>query len=236
MNCVLIGYGEVGRGIFEVFSVYHVIAVNDPEKEMNGELKDYDIMLITIPYSDKFIDIVKDYQKRYKPKTTIIFSTVPIGTTAQIPNAVHVPIEGKHPYMAESLKLWHWQIGGWDNTAYKFFREANQIPSILEKPEFTELLKLQSTSNYGLMIEFARYIKEICDKLNMPYDEVLKYNFMYNNLYEKLGITRYRRYLLDAPEGNIGGHCVVPNAKLLDEQFPSVFLKEIYKDKEDNDA
>lgn len=232
MNCLLIGYGEIGKGVYSVFSKYYDISVVELKfKENMRKDNEYDIMLVTIPYSEKFIDIIKNYQKEYNPEATIIFSTVPIGTTSQIENAVHCPIEGKHPNLAESINRWPFFMGGWNKLAYKFFSVCKN-PKILDKPEHTEFLKLQSTSNYGLMIEFARYLKTICDDIGMEYSHVLSYNQDYNQLYNSMNSSRFIRSLIVPPEGNIGGHCVVPNAEILDKQYPSIFLKEIYRDKE----
>jgi hypothetical protein len=235
MNCILIGYGEIGRAVYDVYKQYHKIDIRDLKIDNVKFDSKYDLMIVAIPYSDNFIDTVKKYQSYFNPDATIIFSTVAIGTTAQIENAVHCPIEGKHPYLSESVKKWQVFIGGKNKLAVKFFTTANKIPYEFNKPEHTEFLKLQSTSNYGLMIEYARYLNSVCNNIGLDYDEVKKFNMAYNGLYKTLGMPNMQRYILDAPVGNIGGHCVVPNAKLLDKQYPSIFLKEIYRDKDGDD-
>lgn len=227
MKCILVGYGEIGKAVTEVFGVSFI---HDPEKGFNCEGK-YDILLVAIPYSDSFIDTVNAYRERYKVKSTIIFSTVAIGTTRKIPGAVHSPVEGKHPNLAESIrKMTRW-VGGFGKLVDEFFTGAGFKPKYVT-PETTEFLKLQSTSNYGLMIEYARYVKSVCDQLGINYAHIKDFNLDYNILYKKLGLPKYQRYILDPPQGNLGGHCVVPNARMLDEQFPSMFLQEIYRDKE----
>lgn len=232
LNCVLVGYGEIGKGLYEAYAKYHNIDIYDIKFD-NVKIKNkYDVMLIAIPYNDDFVESVKVYQKYFKPDTTIIFSTVAIGTTSQLVNSVHSPIEGKHPYLAESIKKWQVFVGGHNNLALKFFTDANKIPYELNKPEHTEFLKLQSTSNYGLMIEYARYLNGVCKNIGLDYNEVKKFNLAYNGLYKSMGMPNICRYILDEPDGNLGGHCVVPNAKILDNQYSSVFLKEIYRDKE----
>lgn len=233
MNCILIGYGEIGQGLYEAYSQYHNIDIFDIKLDNRKYNDKYDLMLVAIPYNDDvFVYAVEQYQKYFKPDATIIFSTVAIGITNQIKNAVHCPIEGRHPYLRESIKKWQVFIGGHNKLATKFFTDANKIPFELDKPEHTEFLKLQSTSNYGLMIEYARYVQNVCNDIGLEYDDVKKFNLAYNLLYKSLGLPNLQRYILDPPQGNIGGHCVVPNAEILDEQYPSIFLKEIYKDKE----
>lgn len=229
MNCLLVGYGEVGKGVYDVFCSHHNITIYDitDDQRPDGE---FEVLLVCIPYSDLFIDIVKEYINEYGVKTTIIFSTVRIGTTSQIPNAVHSPIEGVHPMLANSIALMKRFVGGVDRSAISFFELAGMSPVIVEKPEFTEFLKLQSTTNYALMIEYARYVKEVCDDLNMDYDFVKDYNIAYNDLYRELNMDKIKRYILDPPEGNIGGHCLIPNAKILNSQFPSEFLNRIIEE------
>lgn len=227
----MVGFGEIGRAVCEVFGDKHNIDIYDAEfKERPTGI--YDILLVAIPYTDKFIDIVNGYRVDYGVKATVIFSTVAIGATRKIPGAAHSPVEGKHPELAKSIRIMPRWVGGHNNVIARFFKEAGFEPVYVEMPEWTEFLKLSSTSLYGLNIEFARYRKSVCDKLGMDFGLVKRFDWHYNELYDSLGMPQFQRYILDPPEGNIGGHCVVPNARILDKQYPSLFLKEIYRDKE----
>lgn len=230
MNCLLVGCGELGNGVLEVFRPYHNIIEYDIKWTEKPE-GSFEVLLVCFPYTNNFISNVLGYINEYNPKSTVIFSTVAVGTTSRIPNAVHSPVEGKHPFLGASVKAAKRFVGGRSKLAIKFFEEAGYSPVVLEKPEFTEFLKLQSTSNYGLMIEFARYVKSVCDNMGMDYEYVKSFNRAYNELYEQLDMYDYKRYILEPPQGNIGGHCIIPNAKILDEQYPSIFLKEIYRQK-----
>lgn len=232
MRALLVGYGEIGRALYEVLSPYHDITVYDPQYTQREPEGSFDVLLVAIPYSDEFTDVVNGYRKRYGIETTIIFSTVAIGTTRKIPGAVHSPVEGKHPLLATSLKIMPRWVGGAKPVAVDFLRRAQFDLKVREKPETTELLKLQSTSLYGVNIEFARQTKEVCDANGVDFADVQDFNRDYNELYRNLRFPQFQRYILDPPEGNIGGHCIVPNAEILDAQYPSVFLKEIYRDKE----
>jgi hypothetical protein len=232
MKVLLIGMGEIGKAICEVFYKYHGIKLYDTNGEYDQPEGKFDILLVCIPWQENFVDIVNGYINLHKIKATIVFSTVPIGTTSKIQDAVHAPVEGRHPNLVESIKKWQFFMGGWNEMAYRFFKDSVKAPVVLDLPEHTEALKLMSTSFYGLMIEYTRYMNEVCKNLGMNFIDVRSYNYAYNVLYNGLGEQRFIRSLLTPPEGNIGGHCVVPNAKLLDAQYPSVFLKEIYKEKE----
>lgn len=231
MNCILIGLGEIGKAIQEYYGKFHTIHTYDIKygNVIHSYLKQYDLMLVAMPYDENFVSVVNKYKETYDVKDTIIFSTVPIGTTSKIENAVHSPIEGKHPNLAESIEYWKVFIGGINKQAERFFGEADKIIFTLDKPEHTEFLKLQSTTNYGLMIEYARYVKSVCDKIGMDYNFVKLFNIEYNDLYEKLCMDQFKRYILEAPNGKIGGHCVVPNAKILNSQFPNEILNQIIK-------
>jgi hypothetical protein len=228
---LLLGYGEIGKAVYELLKKFHEIDIVDLKQEqVSRPMEDNDILLVTIPYSDKFVQTVQQYQDKIKPKATIIFSTVAIGT-CRLLNAVHSPIEGKHPKLLDSLKIMKRWVGGNNTEVNKFFWNAGIKVMQVPNPEFTEFLKLRSTSLYGVNIEFARYSKEVADKLEMPFELVKEFDSDYNELYSSLGLTQFQRYILDAPVGKIGGHCVRENSIILDEQYPNVFLKEIYKDK-----
>lgn len=193
MKCLLLGYGEIGKAVKEVFGKVHSITEFDIKLKDSPEIgPEYEMLLVTIPYSDEFIEVVTNWINIYSIKATIIFSTVAIGTTRKIPESVHSPVEGKHPNLAESIKLMPRWVGGFGKLIDQFFTEAGFKP-VYVTPETTEFLKLQSTSNYGLMIEYARYVKSVCDQLGINYAHVKDFNLDYNILYKKLGMPKYFR-------------------------------------------
>ena len=229
MKAILIGYGEIGQAVKEVFSNFHDIDVVKKEgDEIPGQ--SYDLMLVAIPYTDKFVEIMEDYKSKVNVNSIVVFSSVQIGTCSQI-GAIHSPIEGLHPHLVESLKNCRRWVGGSDELVNKFFAESKLSCRQFEKPEITEALKLSSTALYGLNILFANYRKKIADDLDFDFSNFKAYDKDYNNLYQSLCMPQYQRYLLDPPEGEIGGHCIVPNAKILMKKYPSVFLDRIIKQK-----
>ncbi len=234
-NVVLIGYGEVGKAIREVFYKYcNKIYITD-NKLGRKDLcfipceDKCDFLFIAIPYSKDFIKSVKTYQKSFNPKCTVVFSTVPIGTCSQI-SAIHSPIEGKHPYLAESIiKSTRW-VGGYDKELISFFKKCLKEVRVVEKPEYTEFLKLFSTSIYAVNIQFMKYGSQVAEKIGMPYDFINDFNQDYNKLYQRLKMPEFQRYILrHKPKVKIGGHCIIPNTKILNKQFPNIFLQEIIK-------
>ncbi|MCK9461612.1 MAG: hypothetical protein M0R80_18440 [Proteobacteria bacterium] len=227
MRAVLVGYGEIGKAVKSVFDPFHEIEVCEIDRKPEGQ---FDIMLVAIPYVEGFEKTIEDYREEFGVKAIIFFATLAIGTTSKFENAVHSPVEGKHPDLAESIQKMPRWVGGYNEIVGEFFEKAEIKPRYVDKPEFTEFLKLRSTSKYGINIQFARYEKSVCDDLEMSFDLIKKFDQDYNDLYEEMGMPQFKRYILDAPEGKIGGHCVVPNAKILDNQYPSELLKQIYKE------
>jgi len=229
MRALLVGYGEIGKSVHEVFSKYHLIDVHDPVKGKICNSMGYDLLLVAIPYSDKFVDIISGYRDEYRCKDILVFSTVPIGTCSKL-GACHCPVEGKHPNLAKSIAITSKWFGGTSKVCYEFIKQAGFEIHCLDKPEFTEFLKLRSTTLYGVNIEFARYSKEVCDAIGLKYEEVKRWDTWVNTLYQSMGMPQYTRYILEPPEGSKGGHCVAPNAKLLNKQFPNELVRIVAED------
>lgn len=226
MKILLIGHGEVGAAVHKYFIQYYEhIDIIDHEL-VTGVSKGYDFMLVCIPYTSlsAFLRTIRGYKSRFKCRNIIVFSTVPIGTCEKL-YAAHVPIEGRHPNLYESLKKWDIFLG-YDGYNLKelvpFFIKADKVPYVFPT-RCTELLKLQSTLQYGINIEFARFVNDMCSQYGVDYTAVEHYNKCYNKLYSD--DKRINRYVLLPPNGKIGGHCVVPNCDILDQTNPSLFTK-----------
>jgi hypothetical protein len=109
-----------------------------------------------------------------------------------------------------------------------YFSSINMRYKSVSSTDFTEALKLLSTSEYGINIAFADYKQKVAESIGMPYGLTKEWNAEYNRLYHELGMgKRIKKYVLDKPNGACGGHCVVPNAKILNEQYPSELLEKI---------
>lgn len=230
MKIILIGFGEIGQSVYNIFKrKYENVDIVDKklnEQDTKNLKSKYDLMLVAIPYSQYFIKSIKSYQEKFRPNATVVFSTVAIGTCRKV-NAVHSPVEGKHPHLEKSILSVDRWLGGKNKVAIQCFKKLGFKIRVFDKPEITEFLKLRSTSLYGVNIEFARYTKNVCDKLNIDFERVKEFDKWYNELYKKMGYPQYSRYILDAPVGKKGGHCITPNARILNEQFPSALLKEV---------
>lgn len=226
MKSAVIGLGETGRPLFEILSEYHDVDGIDLKDCRNPIPVNYEIINICIPYSDTFVQTVQDYQDLFNPKFTIIHSTVPIGTTRQIPNAVHSPILGRHDRMKEDLKTFKKWIGGEKvEEARNYLQRAGFYCECVSTSEETEALKLMCLAKYGMSIAFAQYCKDIADIYKFPYDDVARWDVNYN-----VGVDEWlQRPILQPPNGPIKGHCVIPNTKILNQQHPNPILQEVLK-------
>ena len=226
LKSAVIGLGETGRPLFEILSEYHDVDGIDLKDCRNPIPVNYEIINICIPYSDTFVQTVQDYQDLFNPKFTIIHSTVPIGTTRQIPNAVHSPILGRHDRMKEDLKTFKKWIGGEKvEEARNYLQRAGFYCECVSTSEETEALKLMCLAKYGMSIAFAQYCKDIADIYKFPYDDVARWDVNYN-----VGVDEWlQRPILQPPNGPIKGHCVIPNTKILNQQHPNPILQEVLK-------
>ncbi len=228
MRQLIIGLGEVGRALKEVFedaslnnyfNFYDEWSGIDLNGNSFGELHhNIDIMHVCIGYTDKFVEEVEEYQRRFHPKFTIIHSSVPVGTSTKL-GAMHSPIRGLHPNLKSGILTFPKFIGGQDaSQVADVFRRAGMKVILFDKPETTEALKLFDTEYYRHCIEFAHRVKTFCDKEDLNFSEVYTIaNQTYNEGYTKLGHSEYVRPVLQPIMKEIGGHCLLPNAKLIKE-------------------
>jgi hypothetical protein len=107
-----------------------------------------------------------------------------------------------------------------------YFRRVGIKVHLEDKSETTELLKIQCTTFYALMIEFCKDMKLQLDEIDSSYDSFLLWNDNYNKGYEKLGYPEYKKPLLEPIMKRQGGHCTLPNLELINTKFTK-FLKEL---------
>src|SRR6266446_5351678 len=111
---LIIGAGEVGQGLYAIFSKYHKTGLRDIEPMMD-EWNSAEILHIAFPECAYFIDHVHDYIDTYKPQLTIIHSSVKTHTTSHCgPHVVYSPVRGRHPNLAKEMPLYKKFVGGYD--------------------------------------------------------------------------------------------------------------------------
>lgn len=229
----VMGYGEVGLAIAKFYK-------NPKIKDLNRDdgLDGVEILNICIPWSDKFLSIAKAEIKRIKPKLTIIHSTVPLNTTKNLSDefagfVVHSPVRGAHPDLFKGIKTFVKYIGADDKQAGKMAERHLKSLGIKTKLLFpsntTEAIKLWDTTQYGWMIVLNKEIKKWCEKNKIDFDAVYaEANKSYNEGYKKFSRAEVVRPYLKYMPGPIGGHCVLPNCKMIDSEI-SKFILDINK-------
>ena len=235
----ILGYGEVGQAIAKFYK-------NPRIKDLNRDdgLKGVEILHICLPWSKNFVEIVKREIKKAKPKLTIIHSTVAPQTTQKIisglprdlQQVVHSPVRGVHPYLYKGIKTFVKYIGADNKKAgdmAKKYLESLGIKTKVFYPSLTtEIGKLLDTTYYGLVIAWHGEMKRLCDKYKIDFEKaVTDFNKTYNEGYKKLGKLNVVRPILYPPQKTKGttGHCVVPNAQILQKHFQSQALNLILK-------
>lgn len=211
MENIVIGLGEVGTAIASILECEGI----DVNQEADN--KSYKTIHICFPYSENFVEYVKQYQEKYSPEYTIIHSSVPVGTSIQC-NAVHSPVRGIHPFLEKGIRTFVKYFGGSD--AYEcaeVFKNKGIDVFITPSSNDTEALKLWDTTQYGLNILIEKEIHKFCKENQLDFDLIYtQANITYNKGYNELGYPQFTKYVLEHREGEIGGHCVIPNSKLID--------------------
>ena len=226
MKIGIVGHGQVGQAVAKLYSEtdttktwfsFDKILIYDPYQGMMDDISDVDILNVCIPYTKDFVSVVSDLPTANW--YTVIHSTVPVGTTEKFGHKfLHSPVRGVHPNLYEGLKTFVKFIGGDEQLAQAYSGHLKTLgieTHICKDAKTTELSKLADTTYYGLCIAFTSDMKKLCDEYDLDFMEVMtKYNNTYNEGYKKLGNPNVVRPVL-YPTDKIGGHCIIPNAKLL---------------------
>jgi len=225
----VLGIGEVGSSISSIFAKKFKVLKKDLNFDQIKNSK-LDVLHVCIPYDDNFVKNVTSQIKKNKPSLTVIHSTVKPGTTNNLFKKtkvliVHSPVMGTHPNLKNDLLLFTKIIGPQNKkaaqAAQNHFRQAKIKTVLFKSPTESELAKLLDTTYFAWNILFNKYVKKMCDDLDLDFDNVyVKFNQIYNRGYKKIR-PNVTRPVLNYMDGPIGGHCVVPNTQILDKFFPS---------------
>lgn len=216
MRGIIIGDGEIGKSLGRVFgeAVY-----GKHEEPLKSEV---DVLHICFPYDGYFESEVKRYQKLYQAKYIVVHSTVPVGTCDRL-EAIHSPVIGIHPELERSIKTFiKFLAGPKASEVAQYFRRAGMKVYLFDKSETTEYLKLRCTEKYGLDVRYAQDVKDGCDSLGIPFEAYTLWTENYNEGYKKLDHEEFIRPKLIPMKGQIGGHCVIPNTKMLKTRFTKI--------------
>lgn len=233
-NIGILGFGEIGQAVARF---YESPKIKDLKRD--DGLAALEVLHICIPWSDAFIGIAEKQIRKSSPKITIIHSTVAPGTTKKLSDkfnglVVHSPVRGVHPYLFEGIKIFVKYIGADNKKAGALARRHLNGLGIKTKvfmpSATTEIGKILDTTYYGVCIAWHGEMEKICKKLGVDFDlAVSDFNETYNAGYAKLGKKNVVRPVLYPPKGKIGGHCIIPNAKILKKYYKSKAIDLILK-------
>ncbi len=245
---LLIGLGEIGHTLFSVYNerkdIFDVYGIDLDEAKMRELGQDVgkiparaDVLQISMPCGnpDKFANIVADYVIKYKPKLAIVNSTVPPGTTLKVAGkceceVVHSPARGVHitaEHMVWEMKRWPKYVGGATvkagELAKEHFEKMGLMVKVLKSCRETELAKVFETTYRALMIVGFQEMHRIARANDADFNDTIDF------------LEDTHRQRLDRPimfPGFIGGHCLIPNTKLLLNSYDSNMLRFILESNE----
>ncbi len=241
MKIGFLGAGQIGsswislyRDVLPEADLY----IRDPWKSKTDSLEDCEIVHLCIPCTS-VNSYLKDVKEALNPDTSylvLVHSTAQLGTCEAIAQAfpnwsvAHVPVRGVHPFLRTGIEEFKNYVG--ETKAGVGVQVVDHLKSLgLDAQRMkggakaTELSKMMSTTYYGVCLAFHAEMKEMCKATGVDYAEVVvDWNHSYNEGYGDKSHQVHRpnvvRPVFDRLTLPIGGHCVGPNAKLLENIFP----------------
>lgn len=202
---------------------------------------------VSLPEAQQeFVDNVTRWVDKFYPGSIhliVVHSTVAPGTTNMLNSSlgkhvVHSPINGKHNSTVKSPCIRRDPEPGRTMEAYiedlpKWFggpealkqRVLDVFASVWDKiiwlgdARNSELMKLLATTYYAVNISWVQLVKQTCDALGTDYDYV-------TSMFRELPDSEDWRVDTKFP-GYIGGHCLIPNLRILTSIFPDAGLQAI---------
>jgi hypothetical protein len=208
---LIVGVGEIGFSLKQLFekNSIDVAGIDLDSKRGFGVPKNITQLHICIPYSTSFINTIKDFYDEWAPNSWVIHSTVKPGTTKIL-----------HDRFPISNLIYSGYLGTDPSQFLECFQEKCNIRvQSFSTPLALELAKIVlDTSYYGWIIAYGQLVDKICTAHNVNYDELWTFT---EEIHQVLG-NRPKTYV--DPTG-IGGHCVLQNLDLIENDLPE--LKQI---------
>ena len=177
-----------------------------------------------------------------RDRCIVIHSTIRPGTTKILQGKLPIPViysatRGIHKRMIYDLKRYtkffvispNAPRGKWASTRYvKMMKACGIKTKKMSKPETLELAKIICDTSYlGWLVNYAQLSNMIAIEYGVNYDEMWSFT------------EEIQKFLGNRPKmypGHIGGHCVIPNLGLLDNQTLNIIkkLNSSYKKKSRN--
>ena len=228
---VVAGIGEIGKSILKILSKDNIVVGFDlnPDLMDKRKIERYknlktSFMHIAIPVTGKFINDVLKLYKKFQPECIIIHSTIRPGTTKILQQKLPIPViysatRGVHKRMIYDLKRYtkffvispNAPRGKWASSRYvKMMKHCGIKTKKMTKPETLELAKIICDTSYlGWLVNYAQLSNMIANEYGVNYDEMWSFT------------EEIQKFLGNRPKmypGIIGGHCVLPNLDLINNE------------------
>ena len=235
---VVIGLGEIGNPILKLLSKKNIVVGFDLNRDLMDKIKfekyknlETSFLHIAIPVTDKLITNILKLYKKFLPECIIIHSTIKPGTTEKLQKKIPIPViysatRGVHNRMIYDLKRYtkffvisaNAPRSKWALSRYvKVMKDCGIKTKKMSNPETLELAKIIcDTSYFGWLVNYAQLSNMIAIQYGIDYDEMWSFS---DEIHRNLG-NRPKMY-----PGYIGGHCVIPNLELINNQTLDMIKK-----------
>ena len=235
---IVVGTGEIGKPILKLLSKNNIVVGFDINPDLMDEkkfekYKNYktSFLHVAIPVTDKFIRNILELYKKFHPECIVIHSTIKPGTTEKLQKKLTIPViysatRGVHKRMLSDLKRYtkFFAISPksprkkWACSKFiKLMKDCGIKTKKMSKPETLELAKIICDTTYlGWLINYAQLSNLIAKEYSVNYDEMWTFS---DEIHKIIG-NRPKMY-----PGFIGGHCVIPNLDLVNDQTLNLIKK-----------
>ena len=229
MKDVVVGLGEIGKPMFKLISKSVKTVGYDKNTKLNPKSNQKYMELptrfihICIPFNKFFYSNLKKSTGKFSPKSIVIHSTISPGTTSWLQSKFNIPViysatRGVHKRMLRDLRRYtkffaiqkNAPDAKWASSQFSLLmRKAGVKTKRMSNPLTLELGKIVcDTSYYGWLINYAQISQIIALKHKVDYNEMWSF------------ADEIHKFLGNRPKmfpGHIGGHCVIPNLELIND-------------------
>lgn len=235
---IVAGLGEIGLPILKIISKKDHAVGYDLNKKLMDEKNFFrfetiptSFLHVAIPVSKKFDSNVISLFKKFNPKCIVIHSTISPGTIEKIQSKIDSPViysatRGVHKRMLKDIKRYtkffaisknapqkKWAVTTFRKKMKNYGVKTKQMSS----PETLELAKILCDTSYlGWLINYSQITNVIAKNHGVDYDEMWTFS---DEIHKILG-NRPKMH-----PGFIGGHCVIPNLDLINNQTLNLIKK-----------
>jgi len=240
VRVLVVGMGVVGRALYGmcVASGYECYGYDVEESRRLhglGDARGAEYMHVAFPFTsmDSFVSAVKGYVEEVGPRMVFIHSTVLPGASRRVYREVGVPVaytpvRGVHGCMLRHMLFWSKWVstipGGVVDEAVRHLEGMGFRVRVCGcEPESLELAKLWETVYRAVMIAAWQELHRFAERFGADIGVVAEF------------VDEVHRVLGDRPvyyPGFIGGHCLIPNTRILYEATGSELLRFVLESNE----